>query len=124
LIALSSEPRKSKEAAFKYFVLGSFASALMLYGISFIYGTVGSTYIQDITQVSNSADEYQQAFSVWCRTDDPRFVFQGLGVSVSLMDPRRLSRFTNPTHSFYEHGRESGFIGLLSALYSYGGNCI
>jgi NADH-quinone oxidoreductase subunit N len=52
LIALSSEPRKSKEAAFKYFVLGSFASALMLYGISFIYGTVGSTYIQDITQVS------------------------------------------------------------------------
>ncbi|NQY99183.1 MAG: NADH-quinone oxidoreductase subunit N [Bdellovibrionales bacterium] len=52
LIALSSEPRKSKEAAFKYFVLGSFASAIMLYGISFIYGTVGSTYIQDITQVS------------------------------------------------------------------------
>lgn len=52
LIALSSEPRKSKEAAFKYFVLGSFASAIMLYGISFIYGTVGSTYTQDITQVA------------------------------------------------------------------------
>jgi NADH-quinone oxidoreductase subunit N len=49
LIALSLEPRASKEASFKYFILGSFASALMLYGISFIYGTVGSTYLPDVT---------------------------------------------------------------------------
>ncbi|MGE3758513.1 MAG: NADH-quinone oxidoreductase subunit N, partial [Pseudobdellovibrionaceae bacterium] len=49
LIALSLEQRASKEAAFKYFVLGSFASAIMLYGISFIYGTVGSTYLPDVT---------------------------------------------------------------------------
>jgi NADH-quinone oxidoreductase subunit N len=48
LIALSLEERASKEAAFKYFILGSFASALMLYGISFIYGTVGSTYLPDL----------------------------------------------------------------------------
>lgn len=48
LIALSLEERVSKEAAFKYFVLGSFASAIMLYGISFIYGTVGSTYLPDL----------------------------------------------------------------------------
>lgn len=49
LIALSLEQRASKESAFKYFVLGSFASAIMLYGISFIYGTVGSTYLPDVT---------------------------------------------------------------------------
>jgi NADH-quinone oxidoreductase subunit N len=49
LIALSLEQRASKEASFKYFILGSFASALMLYGISFIYGTVGSTYLPDVT---------------------------------------------------------------------------
>jgi len=52
LIAMSLEERLSKEAAFKYFVLGSFASALMLYGISFIYGTVGSTYIPDLIQAT------------------------------------------------------------------------
>lgn len=49
LIALSLEDRASKEASFKYFILGSFASALMLYGISFIYGTVGSTYLPELT---------------------------------------------------------------------------
>jgi NADH-quinone oxidoreductase subunit N len=48
LIALSREGRASKEAAFKYFVLGSFGSAIMLYGISFIYGTVGSTYLPEV----------------------------------------------------------------------------
>lgn len=48
LVAMSLEERVSKEAAFKYFILGSFASALMLYGISFIYGTVGSTYLPDV----------------------------------------------------------------------------
>ena len=48
LIALSLEEKVSKEAAFKYFILGSFASAIMLYGISFIYGTVGSTYLPEV----------------------------------------------------------------------------
>jgi NADH-quinone oxidoreductase subunit N len=47
-IAISLEEKASKEASFKYFILGSFASALMLYGISFIYGTVGSTYLPDV----------------------------------------------------------------------------
>lgn len=54
LIALSLEEKLSKEAAFKYFVLGSFASAFMLYGISFIYGTVGSTYLPEMFQASQN----------------------------------------------------------------------
>lgn len=49
LIAMSREEVLSKEAAFKYFVLGSFASAIFLYGIAMIYGTVGSTQIPIIT---------------------------------------------------------------------------
>jgi NADH-quinone oxidoreductase subunit N len=51
-IMLAREQRQSKEAAFKYFVLGSFASAILLYGISFIYGTVGSTYFGDIVNMA------------------------------------------------------------------------
>jgi NADH-quinone oxidoreductase subunit N len=54
MIAMSHEQKVSKEAAFKYFLLGSFASALFLYGVSFLFGTVGSTYIPDvITQTEN-----------------------------------------------------------------------
>ena len=51
MIAMSGEEKLSKESAFKYFVLGSFASAILLYGISFIYGTSGSTYLPDLHNV-------------------------------------------------------------------------
>ena len=50
LCAMSHEGTLSKEAAFKYFVLGSFASAIFLYGVALIYGTAGSTYFPDITE--------------------------------------------------------------------------
>jgi NADH-quinone oxidoreductase subunit N len=50
MIAMSHEERLSKEAAFKYFVLGSFASAIFLYGVSFIFGSTGSTNILDFIQ--------------------------------------------------------------------------
>ena len=49
LIAVSREEKFSKEAAFKYFILGSLASAIFLYGIAFIYGIAGTTYIHEIS---------------------------------------------------------------------------
>ncbi len=45
LIALGHEQKFSKEAAFKYFILGSFASALLLYGVAFAFGATGTTQI-------------------------------------------------------------------------------
>lgn len=54
MIALSSEERFAKEAAFKYFVLGSFASAILLYGIAFVFGTVGSTQLGAIGELAPS----------------------------------------------------------------------
>ena len=53
LIALSKEKLLSKEASFKYFVLGSLGSAIFLYGIAFIYGGVGSTSLQEIGELSS-----------------------------------------------------------------------
>lgn len=50
MIAMSHEQKVSKEAAIKYFVLGSFASAIFLYGVSFIYGTTGSVSTLDLIQ--------------------------------------------------------------------------
>ncbi len=39
---------KSNESAMKYFILGSFASAFLLYGMALIYGATGSTNIPQI----------------------------------------------------------------------------
>jgi NADH-quinone oxidoreductase subunit N len=48
MIAMSNEQKISKEAAIKYFVLGSFASAIFLYGVSFIFGSANTVNIVDL----------------------------------------------------------------------------
>ena len=42
------DDRRANEAALKYFLLGSFATAFLLYGVAWIYGITGSTYLGDI----------------------------------------------------------------------------
>ena len=39
---------RSNEAGLKYFVLGSLASGILLYGISLVYGATGTTQISDV----------------------------------------------------------------------------
>ena len=49
--SLAAFPRRGQrppEAAFKYFILGSFASAIFLYGSSLVYGATGSTQLSSI----------------------------------------------------------------------------
>jgi NADH-quinone oxidoreductase subunit N len=40
--------KRNNEAALKYFLLGSFATAFLLYGVAWVYGTTGSTNLADI----------------------------------------------------------------------------
>jgi NADH-quinone oxidoreductase subunit N len=44
----------SQEAAVKYFLLGSFASAFFLYGLALVYGAVGSVRLSDIRDASTA----------------------------------------------------------------------
>jgi NADH-quinone oxidoreductase subunit N len=48
LVSYAKRDTRSNEAGMKYMLLGAFASALLLYGISFIYGTSGSTFYEEI----------------------------------------------------------------------------
>lgn len=45
LSGFATDARRSPEAGIKYFVYGAFASAVMLYGLSFLYGLTGETNI-------------------------------------------------------------------------------
>ena len=48
LVGITVQRPTSNEAAIKYFLIASFASALLLYGISLTYGTTGGTAFVDI----------------------------------------------------------------------------
>ena len=44
---------RSIESSAKYFILGSFSSGILLYGISLLYGVAGSTRLADIAEAVN-----------------------------------------------------------------------
>ena len=50
MVAMYRDSKIATEAAMKYFVLGGFASGLLLYGISILYGVTGSIEINAVAQ--------------------------------------------------------------------------
>ena len=48
LAAMNAKRNESGEAALKYFVLGSFSSAVFLYGVALVYGATGTTNLPQI----------------------------------------------------------------------------
>lgn len=62
MIAMSNEEKISKEAALKYFVLGSFASAILLYGVALIFGSTGGTNVLAFMENAASLVQTSQLF--------------------------------------------------------------
>jgi NADH-quinone oxidoreductase subunit N len=48
MAAWNKRNRRSNEAGVKYYLMGVFASAILLYGMSFLFGVTGSTLLTDI----------------------------------------------------------------------------
>jgi len=61
MVALQKESKLAVEASMKYFVMGAFASGLLLYGISMIYGMTGSIHIMVISHLLQNTTQGQQA---------------------------------------------------------------
>jgi NADH-quinone oxidoreductase subunit N len=55
------DDRKSNESALKYFLLGSFATGFLLYGIAWIFGLTGTTNFNEIAAVLGNPDIAPQA---------------------------------------------------------------
>jgi len=71
LTGIRRDQQQSTEAAFKYFLLGAFASSFFLYGIAFIYGVAHTTSIDAI-----STEIAKQSMS-----DNP-LIFLGIGMLI------------------------------------------
>lgn len=60
LAGFEKESLKSNEAGIKYFIIGAFSSSIFLFGLSFVYGYVGSTRYSDIASMvaNNGIDTF------------------------------------------------------------------
>lgn len=76
LVAFDKYRHNSAEAGIKYILTSMFASAVMLYGISFLYGTTGSLYFNDMAARITGAPIQVFALVLF---------FAGLGFKISLV---------------------------------------
>lgn len=66
MVALHRDSAVATEAAMKYFILGSIASGMLLYGMSIIYGITGSLALHDVAAAiaASSGDETILSFGI------------------------------------------------------------
>lgn len=50
LVGITRQVERSNEASMKYFIMGAFASAFLLYGMALIYGATGTIYINKFSE--------------------------------------------------------------------------
>jgi len=73
------EDKRSNEAALKYFLLGSFATAFFLYGVALVYGTTGTV---NLTAVRDAIAGQESSMVVFLGLS-AALMFVGLGFKVS-----------------------------------------
>ena len=76
LVAFDRYKQKSAEAAAKYILTATFSSGVMLYGISFLYGAVGTLYFDDMAELTQLTPLTIAGLV---------FFFSGLGFKLSLV---------------------------------------
>tara|TARA_B100002051_G_scaffold237674_1_gene239713 strand:+ start:12013 stop:13464 length:1452 start_codon:yes stop_codon:yes gene_type:complete len=79
IAGISKNDKESNEAALKYVIYGSFASGIMLFGLSFLYGLTGTT---DIYTISNQLTNNENSLLIYLSMI---FILVGFGYKISMV---------------------------------------
>ena len=118
LAAWRKRDRKSNEAGVKYYLLGVFASAIMLYGMSLLYGVTGSTLLSEVGRQLTVEGQFGgvQALAI-------TFVIVGFAFKVSAVPfhtwaPDTYEGAPIPVTAFLSvASKAAGFVALVTLIY-------
>lgn len=109
---------KSNEAGVKYYLLGVFASAVLLYGMSLLYGLANSTRLSDIAKVITLEGD-----KVGVQVVAVAFVIIGFAFKISAVPfhtwaPDTYQGAPLPVTAFLSvASKAAGFVGLVALVY-------
>ena len=83
LVAFDKWKKNSAEGAAKYILTATFSSGVMLYGLSFVYGSVGTLYFDDVAHRIAYFAQYKSQLPMLIM--GLVFFFSGLGFKLSLV---------------------------------------
>ena len=112
LAGISKNNKSSNEASLKYVIFGSFASGLMLFGLSWLYGIAGST---DIFVIQKALVESGNSLMIFMSL---LFVMVGFGYKISMVPfhywtPDVYEGAATPVTAFFSIGPKAAGLGLL-----------
>jgi len=113
------EDKRAIEAAVKYFLLGSFATAFLLYGIALIYGGTGSTNLMEIRQILSGGERMPSRLLVGASA---ALMFVGLAFKVSaapfqIWTPDVYQGAPAPVTAFLSAGPKSAAFAIFLRIY-------
>jgi NADH-quinone oxidoreductase subunit N len=116
LAAWRKRDAKSNEAGVKYFLLGVFASAVMLYGMSLLYGVTNSTLLTDIgASISGELTAVRILAIVFVVVG---FAFKVSAVPFHTWAPDTYEGAPTPVTAFLSvASKAAGFVALVTVLY-------
>ena len=120
LAGLKRGDQKSSEAALKYFLLGSFASAFLVYGLALLYGVSNSTSIAAI--IKHFQAESSLSFMAYAGLG---LVIVGFGFKIAVVPfhmwtPDVYQGAPTPITAFFSIGPKAvGFAVLVRLLYPF-----
>jgi len=121
LVAFNKHSKKSAEAGAKFILLSAFSSGILLFGISYLYGTTGSLYFSDMPSMLSNNPLQIMAFV---------FFLSGLFFKISLVPFHLWSADvyegapTNVTSYLSVVSKSSAVFVLMTLLFKVFGNFV
>ena len=109
---------KSNEASIKYYLIGVLSSAIMLYGMSFIFGFSGSTMLTDIADFARTTPDVAPLFVVAIFLTLVGFAFKISAVPFHFWAPDTYEGAPTPVTAFLSvSSKAGGFVALLTVIF-------
>ncbi len=118
LSAYATRDLRSNEAGLKYILLGAFSSALLLYGISLIYGATGTTYFAGIAEAVTGT--LSPGLILGLVLLIAGFGFKAAAVPFHMWAPDVYEGAPLPTTAYLSVAAKAAVFGLLLRLFSQG----
>jgi NADH-quinone oxidoreductase subunit N len=114
MVAFARRDDKSQEGALKYFLLGAFSSAFLLYGIALTYGATGSTQLSVISQRAAAPSVDARLMFVAVALIGAGFAFKVAAVPFHMWTPDAYQGAPTSVTGFMAAGtKAAAFIGFF-----------
>lgn len=109
---------KSNEAGMKYYLMGVFASAIMLYGMSLLYGSSGTTLLSGINEAVSASGKPTAVVTLGIVFVIVGFAFKVSAVPFHTWAPDTYEGAPTPVTAFLSvASKAGGFVGLMTILF-------